>query len=138
MKKVAFILVCLLISVSFYSKEKVKISIIQKGSKDGAHYDYVGETHDGNNHTLKCLRPGTIKCGWSTPFRVVGSSGKEYNSNEMYDLVINKVREYFSANERKNMNEKFYFDGILVHIVAKIDKDNELDLKADIVSFEID
>jgi len=134
MKKSSFAL-ALATVLSFTSQMafSTKIVVKRSGSKDGTHYDYVNETHDDktDTHTLTCLRPGKIVCGWTksptSTTKIIGVSGSSYDVEDLIAIADKRIADYFSSagsNEVDTpLNEKVVFDGIIIMIHAKKQKE---------------
>jgi hypothetical protein len=68
--------------LSAFLQVEARTRIIRHGSADGIHYNRVNESHGWFNHTLTCTNPGAIKCGWTSPHRVIGNNG----NNDVADI----------------------------------------------------
>ncbi len=124
-------MILLMISTSLVFAKKKKIVVKQSGSKDGIHYNTVDEYHNWQSdfHSLKCKNPGSIVCTWGHTPRVKGSSGNEYDVNQLTSIAYKKVEEYFTNYPNdKNFKIKLQIDGITIDIHAKKDNDQSLDI----------
>lgn len=67
MKNIGLLFLVILVSLTLSSKAKIKITK-SNGGQNG--YRDVVETHDGDDHTLKCKNPGRESCTWGQGFPI--------------------------------------------------------------------
>lgn len=68
MKNIALLFFVILVSLSLSSEATIKITK-SNGGQNG--YRDITETHDGDDHTLKCKNPGRESCTWGQGFPTV-------------------------------------------------------------------